>query len=181
MRRLGERREYSAYAMTLGRAVHYDAALLRTHAADTSFRFDGLGSSWLMQLGQGQGSFPRDSQCDEMDAHASREADLRRLLDAIEHLRAYDPHLHHIAFKVCVAGGCYVKPGRGLRHSGNLWDEVVRDVYGGDDVKLWRHLQAAWSLIAVLAVDAAILKAAQEAGATDERAVAWARERGLVG
>ena len=179
-RRLGERREYSAYAKTLGRAVHYDAHLLLIHAADTSFRFDGLGSSWLVQMGRGQGSHPRDSLCDELDARARRTQDLRRLMDAIEGLRAYDPHLHHIAFKVCVAGGGYIKPGRGLRHSGDLWDEVVRDVYGGDDAKLWAHLQAAWQMIAVLAVPGDVLRAAQEAGATDARAIAWARERSLI-
>ena len=180
MRRLGERREYSAYALTLGRAVHYDAHILLLYAADTSFRFDGLGSSWLVQMGHGQGSFPRDSQCDEMDAHARREGDLRHLLDAVEHLRAYDPHLHHVVFAVCMAGGANITPGRGTRHSGEIWGRVVRDIYDGDDGKLWAHLQAAWQVVAVLAVDAAILKAAQEAGATDERAVAWARERGLL-
>ena len=180
-RRFGERREYGAYANTLGRAVHYDGHLLLIHAADTSFRFDGLGSSWLIQLGRShEHDHPRDSLCDEMDARAQREADLRRLMDAIEGLRAYDPHLHHLVFKVCVAGGGYVKPGRGLRHSGDLWDEAVRELYGGDDGALWRHLQAAWSLVAVLVVDAAILRQAQEAGATDARAVAWATAQGLL-
>ena len=180
MSRLGERREYGAYANTLGRAVHYDGHLLLIHAADTTFRFDGLGSSWLVQMGRGQDSFPRDSLCDEMDARAQRDADLRHLMDAIEGLRAYDPHLHHLAVKVCVAGGGYVKPGRGLRHSGDLWDGAVRELYGGDDGALWRHLQSAWSLIAVLAVPGDVLRAAQEAGATDERAVVWARERNLI-
>ena len=179
--RLGERREYGAYAKTLGSAVHYDAHLLLLYADDTSFRFDGLGSSWLVQMGHGQSSYPRDSQCDEMDARTQRRpAELRRLMDAIEHLRTYDPHLHHVVFAVCMAGGASITPGRGTRHSGEIWGRVVRDVYGGDDAKLWAHLQAAWQVIAVLAVPGDVLRAAQEAGATDERAVAWARERGLV-
>lgn len=180
LRRLGERREYSAYAKTLGRAVHYDSHLLLLHAEDTGFRFDGLGSSWLVQLGHGQGSHPRDSQCDEMDARVQRQQDLRRLMDAIEHLRTYDPHLHYVTLKVCVAGGGEIRPGRGLRHSGDVWDEVVRELYGGEDGRLWAHLQAAWGLVAVLAVDATTLKAAQEEGAVDLKALAWARERGLL-
>ncbi len=179
-RRLGERPDYSAYRFTLGRAVHYDAALLLTHAEDTSFRFDGLGSSWLVQMGRGGGSHPRDSQCDEMDLRTQRERDLRRLMDAIRHLRDYDPHLHHVAFNTCVVGGHQIMPGRGLRHSGHFWDAMVRDLYDGDDGKLWEHLQRAWSFVAVLAVDAAILKAAQEAGAVDEKAEAWATERKLL-
>ncbi len=133
-----------------------------------------------MQMGRGQDSFPRDSLCDEMDARVQRTHDLRRLMDAIEHLRTYDPHLHHLAFKVCVAGGGEIRPGRGLRHSGAVWDSVVRELYGGDDGALWRHLQSAWSLVAVLAVTPDVLRAAQDAEAVDLKALAWAREQGLV-
>ena len=181
-RRLGERPSYGAYAATLGKAVHYDSHLLLLYADDTTMRFDGLGSSWLVQIGRSQErSHPRDSQCDEMDARTARRSDdLRRLMDAIEHLREYDPHLHHIVFAVCMAGGASITPGRGTRHSGGIWGRVVRDLYGGDDGKLWRHLQSAWQVVAVLAVGPDVLRAAQEAGATDARAVAWARERGLL-
>ncbi len=184
-RRLGERdrREYGAYKQTLAQAVHYDAHLLRFYAEEPSFRFDGLGTSWLIQLGRFQERpelYPRARQLEEIDACQQRARDLRRLLDAIEHLRAYDPMLHHAVFSVCMAGAVTIMPGRGTRHQGDVWGRVLKETYGGDDGKLWRHLQAGWALVAVLVVDAPILAAAWEAGAVDERALAWARERGLV-
>ena len=182
-RRLGEREKYGAYRDTLARAVHYDAHLLRLYAEEPSFRFDGLGTSWLIQLGRFQERselYPRGRQLDEIDAGEQRGRELRQLLDAVEQLRAYDPMLHHSVFSVCMAGAATIMPGRGTRHQGDVWGRVLKETYGGDDGKLWRHLQAGWALVAVLVVEGPILAAAQEAGAVDERALAWARERGLV-
>ena len=45
---------------------------------------------------------------------------------------------------------------------------------------MWRHLQAAWSLVAVLVVTPEVLAAAEAAGAVDAKALSWARGRGLV-
>lgn len=183
-RSLGERREYGAYKRTLGSAVHYDAGLLKLHLAEPSFRFDGLGSSWLVEMGRYQersGLYPSPAFIEEMDARANRLEDMRRLLDAVKALREYDPILHWALFSVCIAGECGIARGRKTRHTGTVWDKVLRSSpYGGDDGKLWTHLQAGWSLVAVLAVEGAILAAAQEVGAVDAKAVAWARERGLL-
>ena len=182
-RRLGERRKYGAYRDTLGRAVHYDAHLLRTYMEEPSFRFDGLGTSWLIQLGRFQersGLYPRDRQLEEIDACEQRARDLRRLLDAIEHLRSYDPMLHQTVFSVCMAGSATIMPGRGTRHQGDVWGRVLKETYGGDDGRLWRHLQAGWALVAILVVEPEVLAAAQEAGAVDERPLRWAKERKLL-
>lgn len=182
-RRLGERSDYSRYKKTLGRAVHYDAHLLMLYLEEPGFRFDGLGSSWLVQMGRYQersGLYPPDGQLSEMDAQERRRRELRRLLDAIERLREFDPQLHHAVFAVCMVGGASLRSGRGTRHESEVWARVLKDVYGGDDRRLTRHLQRGWDFVAVLAVVPAVLRAAQEAGAVDERAVAWARERGLL-
>lgn len=177
---LGERRKYGTYHDTLARAVHYDAHLLQHYAEESSFRFDGLGSSWLMEMGHGSDDFPRESFVEELDVRVQRPRDLRRLLDAIEYLREYDPMLHQTVFSVCMAGGATIMPGRGTRHQGDVWGRVLRETYGGDDGRLWRHLQAGWSLVAILVVEAPILAAAQEAEAVDLKALRWARERGLL-
>ena len=180
-RRLGERPGYDGYRDTLARAVHYDAHLLQLYAEDPSFQFDGLGSSWLVEMGHGSQDFPRERFLEEIDVRVQRTRDLRRLLDAIEHLRVYDPMLHHAVFSVCMAGTVTIMPGRGTRHQGDVWGRVLRETYGGDDGKLWRHLQKGWALVAILAIDAPILAAAQEAGAVDGKAINWAKERGLLG
>ena len=180
MSRLGERHEYGAYRKTLAQAVHYDGHLLRLYAEDPSFQFDGLGSSWLVEMGHGSQDFPRERFLEEIDVRVQRMRDLRRLLDAIEQLRAYDPMLHHAVFSVCMAGAATIMPGRGTRHQGDVWGRVLKGTYGGDDGRLWRHLQAGWALVAVLVVEAPILAAAQEKGAVDAKALAWARGRGLV-
>lgn len=179
-RRLGERPEYSAYRKTLAKAVHYDAHLLRLYAEDPSFQFDGLGSSWLVEMGHGSQEFPRERFLEEIDVRVQRARDLRRLLDAIEQLRIYDPMLHHAVFSVCMAGEATIMPGRGTRHQGDVWGRVLKETYGGDDGKLSRHLQAGWALVSVLVVEAPILAAAQEAGAVDEKAINWAKERRLL-
>jgi hypothetical protein len=181
--RLGDRRQYGRYAKTLGQAVHYDAHLLMLYQAEPGFRFDGLGSSWLVRIGGYQeraALYPRRGFIEEMESRKQRTRDLRRLLDAIERLRDYDPHLHHVVFSLCVAGSVKLIPGRGIRHTGEVWTRLLKGVYGGDERRLWRHMVAGWEVVAVLAVEPAILKAAQEAGAADQRAVAWARERGLI-
>ena len=180
---LGERREYGQYARTLGSAVHYDAHVLMLYAADTSFRFDGLGSSWLVQLGrlsERSQLYPGRAFIDELEARGERARDLEALEKALEMLREYDPVLHHVAFTVCMAGGAHLTPGRGTRHGGAIWNRVVKDVYGGNDTLLWRHLQVAWSLVAVLVVTPEVLAAAEAAGAVDAKALSWARGRGLV-
>lgn len=182
-RGLGERQKYGAYRDTLARAVHYDAHLLRLYADEPTFQFDGMGTSWLIQLGRFQERselYPRGRQLEEIDAREQRTRDLRQLLDAIEHLRAYDPMLHYAVSSVCMAGDAAITAGRGTRHQGDVWGRVLRETYGGDDGKLWRHLQAGWALVAVLVVEAPILEAAQEAGAVDAKAVSWAKERGLL-
>ena len=183
MKSLGERQEYGAYRKTLAQAVHYDAHLLRLYAEEPGFRFDGLGTSWLIQLGRFQERselYPRGRQLEEIDVREQRARHLRRLLDGIEHLRDFDPMLHHTVFSVCMAGTATIMPGRGTRHQGDVWGRVLKETYGGDDGKLWRHLQAGWALVAVLVVETVILAAALEKGAVDAKALAWAKERGLL-
>lgn len=184
MRRLGERERYGPHRGTLGRAVHYDAHRLLLYGDDTSYPFDGLGSSWLAPLGKGWRSHPSDRLCDEMDrdtdAQAARKRDHLLLEWGLKQLRVYDPHLYAVTRRVCGEGGATMALGRNLRHSGPVWDGVVDGLYDGDDGKLWRHLQAAWGVVAVLVVDADVLRAAQEAGAVDPKALAWRTERGLV-
>ncbi|KKK64040.1 hypothetical protein LCGC14_2988250, partial [marine sediment metagenome] len=88
--------------------------------------------------------------------------------------------LHYAVFSVCMGGAATIMPNRGTRHQGDLWGRVLKETYGGDDGRLWRHLQAGWAMVAVLAIDAPILAAAQEAGAVDQKAISWAKERSLL-
>lgn len=184
MRRLGERESYGAYARTLGKAVHYDWALLRLAVEDSSFDYDGLGTSWLVDMGRFQERsqlYPRDGQLDEIDARALRARDCGRVSEALERLREYDPLLHRAVFQVCLVGGCLMLPGRGLRHEGETWKRILSGApYGGRHQLLFEHMKAGWAFIAVLAVEGDILRAAEEAGAMDAKALRWVGERGLL-
>lgn len=180
--KLGQRDDYTPSGrnpVTLGTAVHFDAHALQAYRRDLGYRLDGLGTSWLVRMGhqrqKSSASFER-----RVDEQEWRAAELRRLLDAIETLRDYDPLLHHAVVTVCLTGGARLLPQYGTRHEGAAFDRLLRERYGGKYATLYEHLKAGWGLVAVLVAEPETLAAASAARAADEKALAWATARGLV-
>lgn len=179
---LGQRPDYGQYR-PLAEAVHYDAHLL-LHLRTTSFRFDGLGSSWLVQLGRHQARtqlYPRPAIVQEMDRHSWLLKERARVRETMALLREYDPMLHWIVDLLCVGERAAVSfvPGRQLRHVGPEHEAVLREC--GSEATLARRWRAGWGLLAVLLVPADVLDLALTyQGAVDQRALRWARETGLV-
>lgn len=192
MRRLGERRLYRSGDL-LARCVHNDFHERALLADDDLFELEdtsgdqlpaGPASSWAISLGdspRGAHDFPSRRVQKAIDRRGQRDEELARVLAAMRHLRDWEPHgelLYRATFVTCVAGEVRLLLGRGWRHVGKGY-ERARGYFGSRD-QFWDALTLAWGIVAVLAVEPGVLRAAQEAGAADERAVAWARERGLL-
>ena len=201
-RRLGERPEYERSPIALARAVHDDyhewTGILRTQAALAYSIEDlsGEGHEEPLPAGPetapyvtpaktrwGSHDFPRPHIIREIERNLGwRVVAIAKVESLVEKLAGYENHGETLAVLVrcvCFKGEVRLQRNRGWRHGGPYYKAALEMF--GDDSQMWRALTDAWSLLAVIAVDATILTAAQEAGATDERAVAWARERGLLG
>ena len=184
MRRLGERPSYSAHGPSLGRSVHSDfhaRQVLLIPDGETTTELDGLGSSWCVQLGRYQerpALYPRDRQLDAMDRRDKVCQEVARVMAAVARLPEWEPHgelLHDCLMAVCIRDPVRLSLERGWRHGGEGFEAWRRRL--GDKAAIWRLLERAWGIVAALVVDSDVVRAAQVAGAVDERAVAWARER----
>ena len=184
MRRLGERREYGPYHGTLGRAVHNDYHSWMLLVTEDDFELQDLStgdhkeqlpaaneSHWKIETGHGKidgYNYPYEGLLDAINRHGRRGAELARVKKAWERLQDWEPGgrlLHSVVYVDCMARRVVLDGDRGWRHG---------------DKRYYRARERAWDIIAVLAVDGDILRRAQDAGAVDEGAVAWAKERGLI-
>ena len=176
MRRLGERAEYGPYAGTLGKAVHSDFHAWTLPVADDPFEQDaptereplpaGPQSSWVAHAGGPKPDptrFPYESLLDQINRRGRRGEELERVKDAWKRLPEWEPN-GEVLYRV-VYVDCFCKPVRlGWRHR---------------DKKFYAQRVLAWEIIAILAVERDIRRRAQEAGALDEKVLAWATKQGL--
>jgi hypothetical protein len=198
-RRLGERDAYERSPIALARCVHHDyhewrnilwaqVALAETEERTTD-RGDilpaGPETASVVSPGKrrwGPEDFPRPHQVREMDRDLGwRAVAVARVEAVVGKLAEYESHgetLRTLVQWVCVEGDVRLVRRRGWRHSGPHYQAAL-EMFGGDN-QMWQALTDAWSLIAVMAVEGDVLRAAQEAGAVDEKALAWVTERGLV-
>ena len=186
MRRLGERREYGPYAGTLGKAVHADfhAWTLRV-SGDGRFDVEDLSgkgheeplpagpeSHWFVGAGRGKPSgydYPYEGLLDAINRRGQRGEQLKRLKGAWDRLTDWEPGgevLRRVVYVDCMARPVTLDTSRGWKHR---------------DKRFYKERVRAWEIIGVLVVAPDVLAAAQEAGAADGAALAWATERGLVG
>jgi hypothetical protein len=171
-RRLGERAEYRQYTGTLGKAVHNDYHAWTLPVADDPFEQDaptereplpaGPQSSWVAHAGGPKPDptrFPYESLLDQINRRGHRGEELARVKDAWQRLREWEPN-GEVLYRV-VYVDCLCRPVRlGWKHR---------------DKKFYEARVRAWEIIAVQAVEEDVLARAVEAGAVDERALAWAR------
>jgi len=196
-RRLGERREYEP-KVGLARAVHddYHSRTVRVRAAryfeDGDLSQDDHseplpagpeGASIIQPGGWHWGShhFPRPHILEAIETDPQSLKDIATVWAAWAQLRDYEPHgeiLAELVRLACVHGEVTYRRGHNWMHRGRAYKAAVE--MAGNRDKLWGDLTVAWGVIAVLAVEAPVLRRAQDAGAVDERAVAWARGRGLI-
>lgn len=194
-RRLGERDRYE-HDVGLARAVHsgyhesllllaFDMSLERTTEHGDVIPMGPESASYVMAAGHampGAHGFPRERDVDRMDRSTQRMREIVAVKEALVHLRDYEPHgelMAALVEMVCMGSAARYTRRRGWRHAGPDYEQAVR-LCGGDS-GYWRTLTDAWGIIGVISVGPEDLAAAREAGAVDERALAWARERGLVG
>ena len=187
MRRLGERAEseYGHYLNTLGRAVHDDYHLRvflafgagggRFDLEKTTERGDQLpaGPEGASAITVGKWSqrsqlYPRPMLMDELEKRTAALPDIERVLAAWRRLPQWEPGgeiLYRVLAVDCLA--LTPEPRRGgWRHHDRLY---------------WRQRAESWEIVAVLAVDADVLTAAEAAGAVEAKALAWARAKGYCG
>ena len=103
---------------------------------------------------------------------------LERVGVALPLLAQYEPlggTMLDIVMAACIRGETHLRLGQGWRHVGE-GQRLAREIAGAEGAML-RALADGWALLAILAVDAAVLTVAEGVGAADERMLAWARER----
>lgn len=203
-RGLGERSEYIRYrvdrdgeatkeTLTLGAAVHEDYhtarnALLAALEGAQEDNYDALPDTppFIILGGSKSHDYPSGIVARIIDqalgSVGSRYGDwVERVEKAVSRLGEYEPHgetLQLMIYWACVKGTATLLRGRGWRHTGD-WYAKALELAGGD-VHFWKAWQDAWSLVAILVVEAPILAAAEEAGAVDAKTLAWAKERKLL-
>jgi hypothetical protein len=184
VRRLGERRDYGPYSVTLGRCVHNDFHAWTLSISDSRFELEDLSdaghseqlpagpdSHWVLEAGHGKPdpyNYPYEGLLDAINRRGPRGTELARVRDAWHQLQEWEPNgeiLYRVVYVDCMAQPVALDANRGWKHRNK---------------RFYTARMQAWEIIGVLAVDPDVLRAAQEAGATDERAVAWARVRGLL-
>ena len=126
------------------------------------------GSSTVQPSGRRWGAhdFPRPHILEAIETDPQTLQDIAKVWEAWAHLKDYEPHgeiLADLLRLACVHANVSYRNQHGWMHRGRPY-RVAVDMAGSKD-KLWRSLTDAWGLVAVLAVEATTLKAAQEAGA----------------
>ena len=115
-----------------------------------------------------------------LGAVSTRYSDwLSRVGVALPLLAQYDPlggTMLEIVMAACIKGETRLRLGQGWRHVGQ-GQRLAREIAGAEGAML-RAMAEAWEIVAVLAVEPEVLAAAEAAGATDSKALVWARARG---
>jgi hypothetical protein len=170
---------------TLGEGVHY-----QVHEAIGSVgRFyppDPRTSSFITTAGSANGTYPAPSWVSAIDRSWGEVddalGDFDRLYDAMVALKDYSPRAPDLVVALCIRGRSTVEWKRGVRH----WsvEEVAQrypfDQYEDGVRRAQERLKEAWELLGIIIATPANLRRAVEANAVERKALAWARQRGLV-